>query len=261
MSTLAETLDLRPGALVALVGAGNATGIMQRLVLELGAAGRRGISTATVPTRALKGVPAHPFLIEPDPAARLAQLPALLAAWPHVRVAAEAERADKIRGLAPADISALRALPGVDYVLVEADGARHRALKAPAAHEPALPPDPSVVLIGAGLDALGAPLDEDHVHRPDVVATLTGLAPGAPITPEAVAAVLTHPAGGLKDIPATARTWVVLTEATPDQQAAGRDLAALILLAPTAIRGVILLPGGPVATVTGGPLVVFPARG
>ena len=205
MDSLTATLGLVPGDLVAQVGAGDLTGVVRRLVLELRTLGRRVVSTATVPTRPLTGVPDHPFLIEADPAQRLARLPVLLAAAGHVRVAAETLRPDKIRGVAPAEIAPLRAVAGLDHLLVEADGARHRALKAPAAHEPALPPDPTVVLICADLAALGAPLDEAHVHRPAGVQALTGLAAGAPLTVAAIATVLTAPAGGLQGIPATAR--------------------------------------------------------
>ncbi|MDQ2807971.1 MAG: selenium cofactor biosynthesis protein YqeC [Chloroflexota bacterium] len=259
MDSLTATLGLLPGDLVALVGAGDMTGVVRRLVTELRALGRRVVSTATVPMRPLTGVPDHPFLIEADPALRLARLPALLAAAGHVRVAAETLRADKIRGVDPTAIAPLRALPGLDHLLVEADGARHRALKAPAAHEPALPPDPTVVLICADLAALGAPLDALHVHRPELVQALTGLPAGAPLTGAAVATVLTHPAGGLQGIPATARTWVVLTGLDRHTAWPAGELAAAILLTAPHLQGVILLPSGAASAVTYAPFVVVRA--
>ncbi len=247
MDSLTATLGLVPRDSVVLVGAGDMSSVVRRLVLELRALDRRVISTATVPTRPLTGVPDHPFLIEADPVARLARLPALLGQAGHVRVAAETLRADKIRGLDPAEVAPLRALPGLDHLLVEADGARHRALKAPAAHEPALPPNPGVVLICAGLAALGAPLDEAHIHRPEAVQALTGLSPGVPLTVAAVAAVLTHPAGGLQGIPADARAWMILTGLERSSARPAGELAVAVLLGAPHLHGVILLSSAPAA--------------
>ena len=48
-----------------------------------------------------------------------------------------------------------RAVAGV--VIAEADGARLRPLKAPAEHEPVIPPAADAVVAVAGLDSVGAP--------------------------------------------------------------------------------------------------------
>src|SRR5690348_4137988 len=156
--------------MVAFVGAGGKTTTLQRLLIELRAAGRTVLTTSTVHMFELKGVPAHPFLIAAEAGDLAAVLPELLAARGHVRVGGERLRLDKIRGLEPEQVAALRALPGLDNLLVEADGARHRSLKAPAAHEPVLPAGVDLVLVVAGLDVIGRPLDADHVHRPEEVA-------------------------------------------------------------------------------------------
>ena len=110
------------------------------------------------------------------------------------------------------------------HLLIEADGSRRRPLKAPAAHEPAMPPWVELVVVVAGLSALGKPLDEDWVHRPERFAALSGLVPGSPITAEGLVRVLTHPSGGLKDIPECARRVVLLNQADEpvrQSQAAG----------------------------------------
>ena len=257
MPTLRDVLHVAPGELVAFVGAGGKTTTLQRLLVELRAAGRTVLTTSTVHMFPLKGVAPHPFLVEPDPARLPAVVPGLLAANGHVRVAGAQLRADKIRGLAPEQITLLRGLPGVDHVLVEADGARHRSLKAPADHEPVLPSGVDILLIVAGLDIVGRPLTEEHVHRAEQVAALTGLAPGAPLTADAVARVLAHPAGGLKDAPPGARCWVVATKWSPETAAAGHALAAAVLAAGAPrIAGVILLGAGPVDAVGSAPLIV-----
>ncbi len=45
-------------------------------------------------------------------------------------------------------------------MLVEADGARGRSLKAPAAHEPAIPSFANQVVVLCAIDAVGAPMGE-----------------------------------------------------------------------------------------------------
>jgi molybdenum cofactor cytidylyltransferase len=250
--TLIDTLGVRPGQMVALVGAGGKTSTLQRLVAEIRAAGRTVLTTSTVHMVTLKGGPPHAFVVEPDPARLRAQLPDLLAEWGHVRVAGEPERADKIRGLTPEAVGALRGTPGLDYLLVEADGARHRSFKAPAAYEPVLPPGVDLVLIVVGLDILGKPLTEDTVHRPAEVMALTGLAAGDPITVEAVAAVLSHPAGGLKGVPPTAAAWVVATKFNTAVAPAAGELGVQLLQAAP-ITGVVYLPPAPIATLATAP--------
>lgn len=98
-------------------------------------------------------------------------------------------------------------------LFLEADGSRRKPLKAPAEHEPALPGFITGVVVVAGLSALGGKLDDSVVHRPELFAALSGLAPGDSITPHAMVKVLTHPQGGLKSIPPQADRWLLLNQA------------------------------------------------
>ncbi len=111
-------------------------------------------------------------------------------------------------------------------LLIEADGSRMRPLKAPAEYEPLIPPFVDTVVVVAGMRALGQPLTLEHVHRPARFAALAGIQPDARLTPEVVARVLAHPAGGLKSIPPGARRVALLNQAdTPAQRAAAGHLA------------------------------------
>ena len=98
-------------------------------------------------------------------------------------------------------------------LLIEADGSRQKPLKAPAEHEPAIPEFVETVVVVAGLSGLGKPLTEEHVHRSEIFARLSGLGIGDTVTPEAIVCVLTHPAGGLKNIPSQARRVALLNQA------------------------------------------------
>ena len=115
-------------------------------------------------------------------------------------------------------------------LLIEADGARQKPLKAPAAHEPAIPPWVNSVVVAAGLSGLNAPLDERTVHRADRFSKISGLLPGDILSPLALAKVLKDNDGGLKAIPPHARRLVMLNQAdTPELQATARRLAELLL--------------------------------
>jgi molybdenum cofactor cytidylyltransferase len=119
--------------------------------------------------------------------------------------------------------------PGVDWVVAEADGSRMRPVKAPAEHEPVVPARTRLLVAMVGIDALDAPLRE-VAHRPERVSAITGLAPEDVLTPEALAALLTSPEGGLKHASKAERVAVLINKAeSARQRAAAREVARCIL--------------------------------
>ena len=115
-------------------------------------------------------------------------------------------------------------------LLIEADGSRQKSLKAPAAHEPPIPEFVDVVITVAGLSALGKLLADEYVHRAEIFSRLSDLQINQPITTDAVTRMLTHPQGGLKNIPSTARRVVLLNQAdTPELQSVGGGMARELL--------------------------------
>ncbi len=130
-------------------------------------------------------------------------------------------------------------------LLIEADGSRQMPLKAPALHEPAIPDFADIVVVVAGLAALGKPLSDDIVHRPETFAALSGLRPGDPITPEAVTRVFMHPEGGLKNIPSHARRLALLNQGDgAELQAQSRSMANRLLAGYDAVLVASLQAGG-----------------
>lgn len=135
-------------------------------------------------------------------------------------------------------------------LLIEADGARQRALKAPATHEPALPQFVDAVVVLAGLSALRQPLNEQWVHRPERFASLSGLNIGDEISVDAVAQVLTSPQGGLKHIPNAARRVALLNQVEGDALAgSAQKLAGLLISHYDAILAGSLRDGGQIGAV------------
>lgn len=140
--------------------------------------------------------------------------------------------AGRIKGPEPEVLEAIFELVELrDWpLLVEADGARLRPLKAPAGHEPVIPGWANQVLVCAGLSGLGKPLDDKSIHRPEIYTKLAGLDPGNLITSQAIARVLSHPSGGLKGILPHTRRIALLNQAdTAEKQAVARRMANQLL--------------------------------
>jgi molybdenum cofactor cytidylyltransferase len=139
---------------------------------------------------------------------------------------------DRYRGLDADQLVKLKELAGLYDMplLIEADGSRQKPLKAPAEHEPVIPGFVNTVIVVAGLRGLGKPLREEQVHRAEIFAGLSGLKINDSVTSEALSRVLTHPQGGLKNIPPNARRVLLLNQAdNPDLQAEGQKLARSLL--------------------------------
>jgi molybdenum cofactor cytidylyltransferase len=135
---------------------------------------------------------------------------------------------DRVSGLEGAALERFLSFADANALplIIEADGSRLHPLKAPADHEPALPGFVDAVLVVAGLSGLGKPLDAGWVHRPERFSEYSGLPLGAEITVEALARVLIHPLGGLKNIPPHARRMVLLTQADSEDLRSQADVLA-----------------------------------
>ena len=237
--TLAEALRMAADESVALVGGGGKTTAMFRLARE--AVGRGGRAITTTTTRIFGAqialAPAH----VPAVGATRERVAAALAAHGHVLVIGPTEPGSgKAEGVSLDLFRRLRDwFPDV-CMLNEADGSRMRPFKAPADYEPVIPTDTTLVVPVVGADIFGAPLDADHVHRPELVRALSGAPMGTPITPAIVARVLAHPDGGRKGVPAGARVIVLINkvDALPDR-APARETAECLLREP-AIHSVVL---------------------
>lgn len=139
---------------------------------------------------------------------------------------------DKVSGVGLEVPAQLLAQPDVSFVLVEADGARMLPLKAPAAHEPALPATSDLVVPVAGIDALGKVITAT-VHRPELAAALLGKGVDDLVEAQDLATIVTHPQGGLKNVPLAARVIPAINKVENEAQLqAARDAARAMLREP-----------------------------
>jgi len=212
---------------IAFVGAGGKTTAMFQLSHELAPA----LATASTHLGVWQLGAADRHIVWPE-GEPLPDFEAWLGSGVTLITSADKAGTDRLKGLSPSQLMMIDALAGYHDlpVFIEADGSRQRSLKAPADHEPAIPPFADLVVVIAGLSGLGKPLLPEWVHRPERFSALSHQKLGTLVTPDALASVLIHPEGGLKNIPDLARRVVLLTQAdTPELQAAGQSLARQLL--------------------------------
>jgi molybdenum cofactor cytidylyltransferase len=232
---LIKALELKRGDLVSLVGAGGKTTTMFRLASELASDGWKVVTTTT--TMIWREDRCGHTILEPDADRLLDQVSSALMDHDPICVASGFDEAQgKLIGIAPSLADALIALPQVDVVLVEADGAKGRSLKAPAEHEPVIPSSTSTLIPVAAIDAVGQTLDKRTVHRPEIVARLADSRLGETITAELMSTVLLHPEGGLKNAPPLARIVPLINKVSTSTILPAREVARLLLDEPRVER-------------------------
>jgi molybdenum cofactor cytidylyltransferase len=202
---------------IAVVGGGGKSSIVFRIALDMAQAGQRTVITHTARIAAFQTAWAPAFVETTEdylPLAALAQAldthGVCLLTGPVV--------ADRRAGLLPATVDALArhaATLGIAAITVEADGSKMRPVKAPAEHEPVLPDATTLLAPVLGLDAVGAFIDTQNVHRPERVRQVLGLSAlgSVRLTPAQAARLLVHPAGGAKARPASASIMPLLNKA------------------------------------------------
>lgn len=143
-------------------------------------------------------------------------------------------------GLDPQRIPELMRAGGFDVLLIKADGARHRFIKAPAEREPVLPPTVDTLVYVVSAHAFGMPFGPEVAHRPERLSAVTGLEPGETITPAAVARLLASPAGARHHL-GSARLVVILNRVdTAERERLARETARLALERTPAISRILL---------------------
>jgi probable selenium-dependent hydroxylase accessory protein YqeC len=199
---------------------------MFHLAHLLASSGKRVLTTTTTKIYVPTPEQSQTVLIDVDPDAILMQASTRLQTTSHITAASNEYKSGKLQGFAPEVIRIFRESGLFDWILVEADGASRRPLKAPAGHEPVIPPDTSVLVAVAGLEVLGQPLSEELVFRSGLAGPLMGLPMGEVITESALARLIAHPHGSFKGAPLYARRFIFLNKAdSPERIERGGRLA------------------------------------
>ncbi len=217
--TLARSLRYTPPEPIAFVGAGGKTTALFQLAQAIRQLSNKQPVLITATTNL--GVWQFPFADRHIIAESGEFIEEIDKDTPGVVLITGPVRQDKATPISAEYIGALEVFCRTQAIplMIEADGARQRPLKAPAEHEPPIPDFVKQVVYVAGLSGLGKPLNEPNVHRPEIFSRLSGLPIDSPITAEGLTRVLLDREGGLKGMPDDARRVLLFNQADDPQLA------------------------------------------
>ncbi len=233
---LTTALGLGAKEHVAIVGAGGKTSLMFALAEELRMHGGRVVTGTTTKVWYKETTRFACVIISRSNSAWREKVRGNLEQYGHVFVGQDVLESGKIEGIGPALAEKLYHDSGVDYLILEADGAAGLPVKAPASHEPVIPPSVTLVVAMIGLEAVGENLEPEFVFRLERFKEVTGLVNGAMINSKALSKIFHSPKGLFKGTPVSARRVVFLNklDLLPDDQEA-KDLANLLLSHPNTL--------------------------
>jgi len=202
---ISEALDLQQKDIVVLVGAGGKTTIINRLVQEMQVTGAKVAVTTTTKMFA----PTDYNLLVITGASTNWRHAAVdkITRNNYVVIGKEVDPAGKITALSMREVQEIWQMNCVDIMLIEGDGAKGRAFKAPRQHEPAIPEFATIVVPVVGAECIGKPLVEEYFHAIEQISALTGLDYGDIVTEKIIAGIMLHPEGYKKNVPPNAR-WI-----------------------------------------------------
>lgn len=201
---ISRAMGLQEREIISLVGGGGKTTLMFRLAGEL-ALQRKVVVTTT--TKIYRPSPdKFPLLLlgrDEQKEKGEKELAGYLQSGLIPVVGSELLKNDKVDGITGDQLNMLTKY--ADYVLVEADGSKGRSIKGHLDFEPVIPGVTTVLVVVIGADVLGKTLDEEYVHRSEIVSIRTGRKMGSLIDPEIIAGLITHPEELLRDCPSGAK--------------------------------------------------------
>lgn len=226
--TLNEALGLNSGEMLSLIGAGGKTTTLFCLAHELWEKGGKVLVTTTTKIFKPAKPHVHKLYLAKDFDALLNQL-AQIKEPQVIGVGSGLDGSGKLAGLPPEWFDSLQKQAGMDWILIEADGAAGRPLKAPAEHEPVVPDECALTVWVMGIKVLDRPLTRDWVHRAENAAALLGVEPGTTVTANLILRLVENPLGCLKGIPTKSRKVALINQADSPEEvnkagALGREL-------------------------------------
>lgn len=218
---LYKALGIVRGDIVAFVGAGGKSSAILQVANELKKAWVPVLIAPTTKMFVKEVESIGPTLASEDRNGLRSEVAEILGNEGAVVVGSSMLSKQRLGGIEPSWLPSLAPEDGV--TLVEADGARRRPLKGTKAHEPLLPKGVTLVVSVGGIRALGKPVNEEQVHRPEVFSELTGVGSAHTINAEAFARALL---AGLRNASGGVRRAVLLADVEPGQSMSDASMVA-----------------------------------
>lgn len=234
---LHQAFHIVRGDVVAFIGAGGKTSTLIRLGYELADMGWRVLATTTT-TIETEQLNLLPRALSPDVGSQIISQALtedkFVFLYDHIKGGA-------VYGAEPNIVPMLMDQVDSDVLLIEADSADGKLLKAPYDDEPVIPPETSLIIQVSSLSAIGKPLDAEYVYNVDEIINRYGFPHGAKIRAPWVAQVIRDRMLGLKNVPTDARTLAFLNQTAVKGHARLRArLVAKIALKSSCLQSVVI---------------------
>jgi probable selenium-dependent hydroxylase accessory protein YqeC len=227
---LIDKLHLNRHGIISLIGAGGKTSLMFRLAKELINSGKTVLTTTTTKIFMPDPDKSPVIIIESTVDELVKKSKYYLNRYSHFSAGSRYDPViGKLNGFSPNIIDQLWEANLFDWIIVEADGARRKPLKASDSHEPVVPGDTTYLILVTGLDAVGKPLDDKHVHRAKLFAENTGLCIGETVDEQAIATSISIEIKKAETLSHSFFNIVFLNKAdTPARTASGEKIAKFL---------------------------------
>jgi len=209
---LSESLGLKTREVISLAGAGGKTTLMFRLAKELFLKGKRVVTTTTTKILEPASGETVSLFINLDEEELKQFVHKHLDEYKHITIARERLESGKLKGVSSDLVNDFWSSNEIDYIIIEADGAAGRPIKAPREGEPVIPSSTTLVVAILGVDGVEMEVNEENVFQVERVSKLTGIPIGKKMTDEAMAILMTHPEGIFKGAPSSSRVITFLNK-------------------------------------------------
>ena len=227
---LTEALGIKAREVISLVGAGGKTTLMFRLAKELFLSGRKVVTTTTTKILEPTSGETSSLFIDPNEEKIKDFVRQHLNQYHHITIARERLGSGRFKGVSPDLVNELWNSQEIDTIIVEADGAAGRPVKAPRENEPVIPTSTTLVVAILGVDGMERELNEQNVFQPERVSKITGIPVGEKLTDEAMANLMINPEGIFKGTPSSSRVVAFLNKVDiPNGVAKAKTIAQKIL--------------------------------
>lgn len=240
MKNLYNLVNIKLGKreMVSLIGAGGKTSAMFRLAHELSAMGKKVLATTTTAIYYPEKEQYDKILISEKETIDLFND----RSNGSITVLGKSLSTEgKLKGVNPEFLDIVFNEGLFDYILVEADGAKEKSIKAPSEHEPVIPSCTTKVLGFIGMDSIGKKVCQESVHRPELFCRILGCCQGDIIDTDMISKLIIHEEGLFKAAPVLAERYLILnkTEEESDKIAA-YDIVQILMSKGYKAAGIII---------------------
>ncbi len=236
-----KAFNLTGQGVISIIGGGGKTSLMFKLAKELADSGKTVLTTSTTKIFYPSNDQSPETIITTSLDELILQSASILKRHNNFSAGSTHDPATgKVVGFTPDIVERLWKTKTFDWIIVEADGARRKPIKASDIHEPVLPQSCTHLVLVTGLDAVGTPLDDNHVHRPQIFSQNTRLPMGEHLTEDSISTALIVEMEKAKKICPKAFGSVFLNKAdTSDNIGSGKRIATVLQHYPTIDRVII----------------------